>query len=72
MLSQRSRRDNEFALPVVIIGRRLGGPVKVGDASVQASCQVPLSKVSPRVRRRRRLRPAMRWWSQELFLTTPR
>ena len=42
-------------------------------ARVYASAQVPvLVRVSPRLTRRRRLRAAARWWSQVLFLVTPR
>jgi hypothetical protein len=38
----------------------------------QATVQIPLFQVSPRVRSRRRFNAARRWWSQALFLTTPR
>ena len=38
----------------------------------QASCQVPLLRFRPRASSRRRLSAATRWWSQALFLATPR
>ncbi len=65
-------RDNEFTLPVMGIVTRPVRGVKRRWVVGQASCHVPLLKVSPSARSRRRLSAATRWWSQALFFLMPR
>ena len=62
------RPPETILVAVTVPGNRSGGLVGPG----QANAQVPLVEVSPKVRSRRRFNAATRWWSQALFLTTPR
>ena len=65
-------RAIELTVPVAAVVRGVLWGVGRSLTAGQASCQVPCRWVRPRVRSRRRLRAARRWWSQALFLAMPR